>query len=74
MKVTIRVHPNAKEVKVEKDLLGRLHVYVIEPAYENRANHAVLKALAKYYGSAKSQVTIISGGNSRNKIIEIKTS
>jgi len=46
-------------------------VRVKEPAREGKANVAIIKALAGYFGVAKSQVSILSGFTSRNKTLEI---
>jgi len=71
MKITVNVHPNSKKPRIEKDLLGTLHVYVIEPPLEGRANKAVVEALAKYFKTKKNNVFLVSGTKSKNKIFEI---
>lgn len=71
MKISIIAHPNTKRPRVEKDLLGTLHVYVSEPPLEGRANNAVANALAKYFGVKRSEVILISGEKSKNKLFEI---
>lgn len=73
MKVSVIAHPNSKNPKVEKDLFGTLHVWVKEPPLEGRANIAVLKALADYLKVKRSQVELISGAKSKNKLFEIST-
>ena len=40
---------------------------------EGKANEAVIKLLAKYFGVARSSVRITCGLSSRNKIVEIRT-
>jgi len=71
MKVTIIAHPNAKNPRVETDLLGTLHVYVNQPPLEGRANAAVRDALAEHLGVKKSKVLMVSGEKSKLKIFEI---
>lgn len=71
MKISIVAHPNSKKPRVEKDLLGELHIYVNEPPLEGRANNAIANALAKYFEVKRSGVILISGEKPKNKIFEI---
>lgn len=71
MKVTIIAHPNSKKPRLEKDLFGELHVYVHEPALEDRANLAVIEALAEHFNIRKSAITLLSGKKSKHKTFEI---
>ncbi len=71
MKVAVIVHPNSKKERVEKDLLGSLHVYVNKPPLEGKANQATIEALANYFQTGKSQIKLISGLKSKHKIFEI---
>lgn len=78
MKIFVKVKPNAKIEKVEKiseQLFGKkgvnFKVWVREPAKEDKANEAVIKILAKYFGVSKSAINIVSGSASKQKIIEI---
>ena len=38
-----------------------------------KANQAVIKLLAKHLGVAASLITLISGGNARDKVFQIQT-
>ncbi len=49
MRINIIAHPNSKKPRIEKDLLGEVHVYVSEPPLEGKANNAIREALAKYF-------------------------
>lgn len=71
MKISIIAHPNAKKPRIEKDLLGTLHVYVNAPPLEGKANKAVIESLAKYFKVKESQVIMIFGEKSKNKAFEI---
>jgi len=71
MKITIIAHPNSKKPRIEKDLMGTLHVYVNKPPLENKANEAVLEDLAKYLEIKKNQLILISGEKSKTKTFEI---
>lgn len=70
MKIRVRVTANSKieEVLKEGDMFL---VRVKEPAKEGRANRAVIKLLADYFGVPQRQVVISSGYGSRNKVIDI---
>ncbi|HIA13253.1 MAG TPA: DUF167 domain-containing protein [Flavobacteriales bacterium] len=70
MQLTIKVIPNARKAKIVDDGVN-LKVYVNAPAADNKANKAVIKALAAHYGVRKSAIHIISGVKSREKRIQI---
>jgi len=69
--VRLRVHPRAAQAQVGGVHAGALCVRVTEPATEDRANRAVIRAVAKAFGVAASRVTIVSGDRSRTKRVEI---
>jgi len=72
MKIFVRVKPKAKEEKVIKVSDKNFKISVKEPPEKERANRAVLKALADYFATSQSNIKIISGSTSKQKIIEIK--
>lgn len=71
MKVSVIAHVNSKKPRVEKDLLGALHIYVNEPPLENRANLAIIDTLAKHFKVKKNCIQFLSGKKSKNKTFEI---
>ncbi len=71
MKVAVVAHPNSKRPRVEKDLLGTLHVYVKSPPLEGKANGEIIDALSDYFQVKKSQVELVSGQKSKAKLFEI---
>jgi hypothetical protein len=71
MNISVIVHPNAKNPRIEKDLLGMLHVYVHEPPLEGKANEATVVALSEYFHTKKSAIVLIRGSKSKNKVFEI---
>jgi uncharacterized protein len=71
MRYSIKVKINAKENKVSKDKVADFFVFTKEAAIDNKANESVIKILAKFFKVSKSQVKIIKGHKSKNKIIEI---
>ncbi|NWF76999.1 MAG: DUF167 domain-containing protein [Chloroflexi bacterium] len=70
MKIQVKVKPNSKteEVSQEDD---SFIVKVKEPPKEGKASQAVIRLLAQRFGVPKSQVRILSGVKSRNKIVEV---
>jgi len=71
MKISVIVHPNSKKPRIEKDLLGDLHVYVSDPPLGGKANKAVIVALSKHFKTKKSNVILLSGEKSKHKLFEI---
>lgn len=72
MKISAKIKPNSRyreEVVANDD--GSLVVYTKAPAVEGRANLAAIKLVAKHYGVASSQVKLVCGATSRNKVFEI---
>ena len=80
MKISIRVKTKSKQEKVEpahgrgKQLSEKdFTVFVKELPIEGRANDAVIKLLSGYFMVPKSNIKIISGHKSKNKIVEINS-
>lgn len=71
MKLSVKVHPKARQEKVVKHSAGEFEVWVREAADKGKANEAVRIALGEYMGVAKSRLVLVSGAASRNKIFEI---
>lgn len=71
MKIFVKVKPKAREEKVMKLSDTNFKVWVKEAPEKGRANNAVLKALAEYFGKNSSSIKIISGSTSKLKVIEI---
>lgn len=70
MKISVQVKSSAKNPKVEK--VGEVtKVHVKEPAVEGKANKAVAKALAKYYGVKTYEVSLLRGEKSKQKVFQI---
>lgn len=71
MKIIVKLKPNSKIKKIEKTGDRAYSIRIKEPATENKANLGLIKALADYFDVSKSQIEIISGLTSRQKIVEI---
>lgn len=84
MKIIVKAKTKAKENKVErasqpvldlgnkKEDLIIYKVSVKEAPVGGKANIAIIKALAEYFDVAKSNITLISGQISKQKIFEIR--
>jgi hypothetical protein len=72
MKIFVKAKPNSKKEFVEKISETNLIVAVKEPPVKGRASFAIQKALAEYFKVSASQVVLVSGFSSKNKIFEIK--
>lgn len=71
MRISVIVHPNARQERIEKDLLGTLHVYVHEPPLEGKANIAVAESLAEFFHTKKYCVSLVSGAKAKQKVFDI---
>ena len=71
MKIFISVKSNAKTEKIEKINETNFKIWVKETPTEGKANRAVIKALADYFNIAPARVSVISGHQSKKKIVEI---
>jgi uncharacterized protein (TIGR00251 family) len=70
MKIQVKVKPNSRTEELSQEGDSFI-VKVKEPPKEGKANQAVIRLLAEHFGVPQSQVRIISGIRSRNKIVEV---
>lgn len=68
----MKVKPNAKQERIEKIGENNFLIRVKEKPKEGKANQAVVKALAEYFGIPKSGVILIKGAASRQKVFAIE--
>ncbi len=71
MKITVRLHPNAKTQKINKNSRGVFHVYVVAQPIKGKANQEAIEMLAQYFEVSKSHVFLDSGVKSKNKVFQI---
>jgi hypothetical protein len=64
------VTPNSKVEEVIK-ADDMFLVRVKEPPKEGKANRAVIKLLADYFGVPQGRIAIISGLSSRHKVVDV---
>jgi uncharacterized protein (TIGR00251 family) len=71
MRLSVTVTPRARRERIERIDSTHLRVTVTAPPHEGRANEAVVKVVATFFGVPPSQVKIVRGLTSRQKVIEI---
>lgn len=71
MKIGVKVVPGSKVTQIQPSIGEDLKVWVKGQPKEGEANLCVIELLAEHFKVSKSQVRIVTGYKSRNKIIEI---
>ena len=71
MKISVIAHPNSKKPRIEKDLLGVIHVHVGAPPLKGKANRAVVNSLATHYKVKPNKIMFVSGMRTKKKVFEI---
>lgn len=72
--LAVHAQPGAKRTEICGLHGDALKVRVAARALEDRANEALIEFLAKRFGVAKRDVTLVSGAKSRQKRFEIRGS
>lgn len=72
MKIFVKAKPSAREEKIEQISENHFVVAVKEPPISGKANEAIRKAIAQHFKVPPSEVSIISGHTSRQKVVEIQ--
>lgn len=70
-RIKIKVITNAKKNEVVAGDIFK--VYVNAPPVDGKANKAIIEILAEHFKVRKSNVKIVKGEKSREKIIEIES-
>ncbi|EKD49252.1 MAG: hypothetical protein ACD_63C00208G0002 [uncultured bacterium] len=71
LKLRVKVIPNARNIRVKEIADGSLKVWLVERAEKGKANKALIKILADYFGLEKGKIKIVKGEKSREKVIEV---
>ena len=71
MQIHVHVHPGSKHPGVGGEHDGRLVVRVAARAVDGKATSAVAEALATAFDLRNSDVTLVRGGHSRDKVFEL---
>jgi uncharacterized protein (TIGR00251 family) len=67
----VKVTPSSGRIEWKLDKSDILKCYLKSPAEQGKANAELVKSLAKIVGVTQDIVTIVSGGQSRKKLIKI---
>ena len=72
--LTVRLHvlPRAKRGELAGLHNGALKVKVMAPPVENAANRAVIDLFSELLGISKSNLKILAGNKSREKLLQIQ--
>ena len=71
-RIAVRVQARARRDEITSMRDGVLVVRVTAPALEGRAYRAVCRVVADRLGVAPSQVTIVRGERSRDKVLDVR--
>ena len=69
--IQVRVISNARKNKVKQEA-QRLKVYLTAPPVEGKANRLLLKILAEHFNCRDSDLKIVRGEKSKDKLIQRK--
>ena len=72
VRIFVKAKTRAKQPKIEQLDADHYAVSVHEPPVDNKANFAILEAVAKHFSVSLGQVSMISGRDSTNKVIEVQ--
>ena len=72
MKLAVRVIPNARRTEFSGRRDGEVVLRLNAPAVEGKANKAAVEFIAKYFGIARSKVTLVNGEKTRHKVFELE--
>lgn len=72
MKLTVIAKVGKKESKVVKINDHAFVVWTKMPAKENKANEDIVRQLAEHFNVPKSEITLLIGRTSKEKVFEIK--
>jgi len=72
MLIKVKVFPQAGKEEIFKKSEDSFEIWVKEKPIQGQANRAVISALVKYLNIDRTEIRLIKGGKTRNKIFEIK--
>ncbi|NPA76548.1 MAG: DUF167 domain-containing protein [Candidatus Diapherotrites archaeon] len=70
MRINVRVVPNAKKPKITREG-DSFKIWIDAPARDGKANKRLVEIIAAETGAKKSEIHIVQGEKSRNKVIEV---
>lgn len=69
--IKVKIAPGSSRNRIDGVHNNALKIAITAPPVEGKANKKCIDYLAKYFDVAKSKIEIISGKNSKNKLIKI---
>lgn len=72
MRMYVAAKPRAKKQEVTRLDATHFKVSVKEPPVGGKANEAVCRAVADFLNVAPSQITLVRGHTSKQKVLELK--
>ena len=70
-RIAVRVQPGARGEGVLGYFEGVLRIQVTAPPKEGKANRAVIDLVARTIGVKRSQITLLRGHRSRDKVLKV---
>ncbi len=70
-RITIHAHPGSSKETITERSPGVLDVWVHATAVDNKANHAIIRVVARHFDTAPSTISVVRGSTSKTKILEI---
>jgi uncharacterized protein (TIGR00251 family) len=71
--INVRLKPRASRCAIKACGQRDVEVSVTSPPIDNRANEHLIDYLSDVLGVAKTSLSIIKGGHSRNKVVSIES-
>jgi uncharacterized protein len=68
----VRLQPRAAQNEIAGVRDGALLVRLTAPPVDNRANEALCRLLAKRLGVARTQISLLKGARSRDKVMQVE--
>jgi uncharacterized protein len=68
--ICVKVTPRAKQNKIAGFKNGALCVYITAPPVGGKANKALIEFLSDEFGVSKSDILILRGETSRDKVLQ----
>ncbi|MCK4308650.1 MAG: YggU family protein [Candidatus Atribacteria bacterium] len=69
--IKVKIIPGSSKNKIIGIYADTLKIAITSPPVESKANKKCISYLSKHFDIAKSKIEILSGKNSRNKLIKI---
>lgn len=72
LRLALKLFPKSKKDELAGIHDGRLHLRLLAPAVDGKANAAMVGLLSRLLGVKKTQVLLVTGEKARVKIVEIE--